>query len=99
MGQKEGVMPKEYVDGSKAGMFEIEDDGEGAVSVAPMPMFRVKVGWNRETGDVQIATVNEEAEDIFSAEAGLYVDLDRRGINNLIRILRKARDSAFGRDE
>ena len=30
---------------------------------------------------------------------GFYVDLDRKGINNLIRKLRRARDQAFGRDE
>jgi len=30
---------------------------------------------------------------------GMFVDLDRRGINRLIRNLRRARDQAFGRDE
>lgn len=30
---------------------------------------------------------------------GMYVSLERRGVNDLIRLLRKARDSAFGRDE
>lgn len=30
---------------------------------------------------------------------GFYVQLDRRGINDLIRHLRRARDQAFGRDE
>lgn len=30
---------------------------------------------------------------------GFYVDLDRAGINRLIRNLRRARDQAFGRDE
>lgn len=32
-------------------------------------------------------------------EYGFYVDLDRRGLNDLIRKLRRARDQAFGRDE
>ena len=31
--------------------------------------------------------------------AGIYIDLDRAGINRLIRNLRRARDQAFGRDE
>lgn len=31
--------------------------------------------------------------------AGLFVQLDRTGINRAIRILRKARDDAYGRDE
>lgn len=30
---------------------------------------------------------------------GFYVQLDRPGINDLIRKLRRARDQAFGRDE
>ena len=30
---------------------------------------------------------------------GMFVDLDRRGINDLIRNLRRARDQAFGKDE
>lgn len=30
---------------------------------------------------------------------GMYVSLNRRGVNDLIRLLRKARDSAYGRDE
>jgi hypothetical protein len=32
-------------------------------------------------------------------DVGWFVQLDRVGINRLIRTLRKARDSAFGRDE
>lgn len=30
---------------------------------------------------------------------GQFADLDRHGINNLIRALREARDKAYGRDE
>ena len=30
---------------------------------------------------------------------GWHVDLDRSQVNDLIRVLRKARDQAFGRDE
>lgn len=90
-------MPKEYVD--DAWSFGEMTDGNGDPVEAP-PLFRVKVGWNRETGDVQIATVNESEDvDPFSVEAGLHVNLDRRGCNELIRHLRHARDQAFGRDE
>lgn len=35
----------------------------------------------------------------ISCEYGMYVELDRHGINQLIRNLRRARDQAFGRDE
>lgn len=62
-----------------------------------LPPFRVEVGWDRY-GAVQVATMDPDAE-LGSRESGLYVDLDRGGINNLIRLLRKARDQAFGRDE
>lgn len=41
---------------------------------------------------------NTETED-YTFSDGFYVDLDRKGINDLIRNLRKARDQAFGRDE
>ena len=34
-----------------------------------------------------------------SSEMGLWATLDRDGINTLIRVLRRARDQAFGRDE
>jgi hypothetical protein len=30
---------------------------------------------------------------------GLWSDLDRHGINQLIKVLRRARDSAYGKDE
>lgn len=33
------------------------------------------------------------------AYEGVWANLDRRGCNDLIRILRRARDAAFGRDE
>ena len=78
-------MPKEYVPING-------DDVSG---------FRVKVGWNREAGYVQIATVDPELEESLdtSRDGGLYVMLDRVDINHLIRHLRRARDQAFGRDE
>ena len=31
--------------------------------------------------------------------SGFYVPLDRRGVNELIRTLRRARDQAYGKDE
>jgi len=55
---------------------------------------QVKVGW-RSQGGVQVG-VTPPGD---AAEEGLWADLDRQGCNDLIRILRRARDSAFGRDE
>lgn len=66
----------------------------------------VDVRWNREGGYVQIVT---KVEDPFGGRFsddegihytdGMYVDLGRKEINQLIRNLRRARDQAFGRDE
>lgn len=44
-------------------------------------------------------TVDEMEAPVPRFTDGMYVDLDRRGINDLIRVLRRARDQAFGRDE
>lgn len=59
----------------------------------------VHVGWDR-TGHVQLATkgwLHGAAPD--DPEVGLYADLNREQINTLIRHLRRARDTAYGRDE
>jgi hypothetical protein len=61
--------------------------------------FRVEVGWSRESGDVQIVTADPSKPEVGEPCRGFYVDLDRKGINDLIRNLRRARDQAFGRDE
>lgn len=57
----------------------------------------VHVGWDR-VGYVQVATVNLQYER-HTAEHGWFADLDRGQINYMIRLLRRARDQAFGRDE
>jgi hypothetical protein len=36
---------------------------------------------------------------VHVAADGFYVTLERSGINDLIRVLRRARDQAYGRDE
>lgn len=62
--------------------------------------LRTEVRWSRD-GYVQVATVADEmpaASGTGSGE-GWFVDLDRKGCNDLIRHLRRARDQAFGRDE
>lgn len=81
-------MPKEYVFSTLC-----LPEMEGHPASLP---FRCSVRWGRDEGDIQIATVDENDGDDGS---GFFVDLDRRGINDLIRLLRKARDQSCGRDE
>jgi len=58
----------------------------------------VLVGWHpAPTGGVQVAVKDDRNSTDGHAE--LFVDLDRADINRLIKLLRKARDSAYGRDE
>jgi len=63
--------------------------------------LRTEVHWGRDKEYVQVATLADESPHEFEGDAmqGWYCDLDRKGINDLIRNLRKARDQAFGRDE
>lgn len=43
--------------------------------------------------------VDGPVEEGRSGYSGVWADVDREAINRLIRILRRARDAAFGRDE
>lgn len=94
-------MPKETIHGSHLPWGE----DHPAVSVVQVLWSRndhvqvVTRAQHRADGS-DVAPPGEEREDgerLFTD--GMYVDLDRRGINDLIRNLRRARDQAFGKDE
>lgn len=57
----------------------------------------VTVGWGTNAY-VQIATVSQELE-LNDPNRGWWVDVSRDEINRLIKVLRKARDQAYGADE
>lgn len=58
----------------------------------------VQVQWHRETGiDVGIMTLKESDDQVENDR--LMVWLDRRGVNALLRALKKAGAQTFGRDE
>lgn len=94
-------MPADKVYGQQLPAMSNANGSEERQAIVPI----VDVRWN-QAETVQIVT---RAEDPFGGRAtdvegihyldGFYVDLDRRGINKLIRHLRRARDQAFGRDE
>lgn len=96
-------MPAEKVYGVQ--LLTETPEGEVAGLAAGVPL--VDVRWNRDASYVQIVTKETDAfggrlvgEDPGTHYTdGFYVDLDRQGINLLIRNLRRARDQAFGRDE
>jgi len=87
-------MPREYVYSPAA-----RPDEQGTFGENLEAQIAVSVGWAREGGDVQLATIRNGQEHSFDPCAGLYADLGRKQINDLIRLLRRARDHAFGRDE
>lgn len=90
-------MPKETVYGEQI----VPMDEQGGTPSVPI----VEVRWARE-GTVQVVTKATDPhegrlvdDDGVHYTDGFHVDLDRAGINALIRYLRRARDQAFGRDE
>lgn len=64
------------------------------------PEPKVEVRWSRETEHVQVATVMPDNVPLVPTPEGngWYATLDRNQINQLIVVLRKARDQAFGAD-
>lgn len=83
-------MPREYVIGCEP-ILGTRDavEVEGLVSVL----------WHADLEHVQVATVTRQAITHDTIEEGVHINLDRKGINDLIRNLRRARDKSFGRDE
>lgn len=61
--------------------------------------LRAEVRWARQEagGHVQLATIADGPP--TNEMPGWFVSLDRKGCNDLIRHVRRARDQAFGRDE
>lgn len=98
-------MPREHVRSRDAGMIEgigPEDPIDNTTYENERAIAEVR--WNKEAGHVQVVTRKKGYEVCpFGEEAsyayGMYITLERQEINDLIRILRKARDQAFGRDE
>jgi hypothetical protein len=112
---KEGIMPKEFVHNAYWGQFgRSHEDCEHGMSEAewsacagqqvPLDMAALKVGWSKETGHLELAICEYEnghfVEHALNDETTpRYIQVDRAGVNRMIKVLRQARDDAFGKDE
>lgn len=85
-------MPKEMI-------YAEHPHSEPATSDDKTPFIHagVQVSWGRDYSSVQIATGKIPSTG-FDEDAAYFTTLNRYGINALIRVLRKARDQAFGAD-
>lgn len=105
-------MPKEYINNryygesvrthegcDKKGEPHCPPDCPGSALVA-LDDSAIKVGWTKDCAHVEIAIVKNR--DRATGEApdsdAWHSQMDRAGLNRLIRTLRKARDAAFGAD-
>ena len=87
-------MPKEIVRGDGYDV-EVRWGADGSVQVASVMQPPLTAESPASLGTLVETWSTEER---FAA-TGLYSTLDRRQVNDLIRILRRARDAAYGRDE
>jgi hypothetical protein len=83
---RSGAMPKEYI----RGQLSPDDISNDA-----------RISWDRleNGGIVQMAIFKNDGSYEEEHEKPQYMTLDRPAINDIIRILRRARDQAYGRDE
>lgn len=85
---------------------ESTPDGERGVQVQWYPLQRTPEGGVNADGHVTVGAGNltrdgldGTADDVPGYTPPQFADLDRDGINRLIRVLRRARTAAFGSDE
>ena len=93
-------MPKEYINCADFGARVplVVEEGK-PVEFGVMDTTAVKVGWTRDRDHVELAVVECKGGAFADMdERTRYLQLDRDGLNRLIRTLRKARDQAFGSD-
>jgi hypothetical protein len=90
-------MPKEIINSRYHGQ---ELPGLNGAPVEVEATF-AHIGWTKDLDHVEIAVLNGavDTEDPNDSRRGWFMQLDRSGINRMIRALRSARDQAFGRDE
>lgn len=92
-------MPKERVR-DIAGIFDVQvgwrSDGDVQVAVVTTdgtPLSKVVESWRTDNGQER-----QDSDGEYVRSDGIWSTLDRSSINRMIRLLRKARDAAFGTD-
>jgi len=94
--EQEVMSPKEYVH-SRDFDRVFTDEATGG-PIQQVDRTAVRVSWSREQDNVAMVIV-DKAKDPDGQDANIWwLNLDRRGCNHLIRVLRSARDGAFGKD-
>lgn len=91
-------MPKERITSTTAGTFDVtvtwgRDTCVQICTAASDADERLR-NWTESKDGAET-----EPGSSFAMFDGWHVDLNRQQINDLIRVLRRARDQAFGRDE
>lgn len=88
-------MPKELIVAHEPRLFN-EDGNEMPQETQSL----VQIGWNGEAQYVQIATGTRHPTTFDSdSSTWQFVQLSRTMINDIIKVLRRARDQAYGKDE
>lgn len=94
-------MPKEWIysmDHGRSVPIVTDGDTENEkIELRKLDDDAIKLGWTKEGMHVGLAIV-DVAKDPEGFEAR-HINLNRDGINRLIRFLRRARDDAYGKDE
>lgn len=83
-------MPKEAI---------YDDAGTFDLMVGWSPGKYVQVGIETHSGATLVDQLGCGADPVHPTFTGVWGTFDRAGLNRAIRMLRKARDEAFGRDE
>lgn len=75
----------------------LDQDFEG--NDRPIPMLEVAWSSTGEYDKVYVQALRPDADNPLNYYETMAFDLDRKGINRMIRALRRARNAAFGEDE
>lgn len=97
-------MPRERITSTTAPEFDVtvawnRDSTVQVATIASDATERLR-NWTEEPqAGTSVDVAETKPGTSFNLFNGWHVDLDRSQVNELIRVLRRARDQAFGRDE